>query len=178
MMRINRGVLTLALPLVVGLVAPAGAVILGGKRPKSADCYAVFDGLDATGAKPNAVDCQDGDPACDRDGVVDGRCTFNFTICTFQDGVEGCTPPDEITKIGSSSRRIQKPLPGARGPERTCGPENSVTVKLKKHGTRSNRRIIKLLTVATGTPSRDPDVVFLRCLPPAASPSGAFVLSQ
>ncbi len=42
---------------------------------------------------PKAASCTDGDPACDADGLVDGRCTMNLVLCLNDtDPRLTCTP--------------------------------------------------------------------------------------
>src|SRR5262245_56931671 len=82
--------LLVAMSLVLRALPPADANILGG-GPKKTDCYAEFEGIDATGSKSNVVECVDGNPACHHD-LERGKCTFQFRICSFVTGVDGCTP--------------------------------------------------------------------------------------
>lgn len=66
----------------LGLAAPAAAVIVGGGGSQSKDCLVVFD-VDANfpPADPKEVRCVDGDPTCDNDGVVNGICSLRVKVC-------------------------------------------------------------------------------------------------
>jgi hypothetical protein len=67
--------------------APAPGRCLPGGGNKRTDCLVEFNtsGPVALNRKGTMVlgtlRCQDGDPACDRDGQKDGQCTFGVTVC-------------------------------------------------------------------------------------------------
>ncbi len=72
--------------------------IPGGGR-KATDCGATFTVINPTntplqdgrGRLRNAQRCHDGDPLCDTDGVVDGKCVFDIRAC-FNTATDRCTP--------------------------------------------------------------------------------------
>src|SRR5262247_1327715 len=162
-MRMERRALLIALALVLSAGSLAWARILGG-GPAKTDCYAYIEGLTAN-RKTNGVDCTDGDPTCDGDGAKDGKCTFNFQICTYAEDVPGCEP--HPLKKFSPRKLIAPPLGGTT----TACADNQVVLNLRKNG-KSTKRLINMLAIADGKPSRDPDRLALRCNPAPASPSG------
>jgi hypothetical protein len=172
-MRMVEAWLLVAISLLLGASAPAGANILGG-GPKKTDCYAEFEGIDATGSKANVVECVDGTPTCDHD-LERGKCTFQFKICSFVTGVDGCTPVPlrKLSPRKLDGRAITVPRAASFG----CSEDISVVLKLKKNG-KITKRSINVLAQGDGKPSRDPDRLVLRCVPAPASPSGAFVLGN
>ncbi|MFQ5351853.1 MAG: hypothetical protein ACE5D3_02130, partial [Candidatus Binatia bacterium] len=75
-------------------IATAGLV--GGGGSKRLDCMAVFDSPSANKPPPprlpRSVDCVDGDPACDGDGLRNGRCVFELGLCLNSTGLPDCVP--------------------------------------------------------------------------------------
>jgi hypothetical protein len=73
----------------------AGRCVAGGGG-KRTDCLVELLPLAAAGRDParSAVACRDGDPACDQDGLADGRCTFALALCVenTDPGLPRCTP--------------------------------------------------------------------------------------
>ena len=88
-----------------------GFVAGGGKDvTKGNDCLIGYHGIadaDVTfdGTK-QLVACTDCDPTCDLDGtgVADGACTFGIGVCINQSGVDGCSPPVELTRASASAK--------------------------------------------------------------------------
>ena len=171
-MRITRVTALAALAMVSAAGTLASARILGG-GPAKTDCYADFEGIDATGAKSNVVECMDGTPTCDHDAQR-GTCTFQFKICSYLTDVPGCTPLPlhKLSPRKLDGRALTGPPRDVAAPG--CSEDISVVLKLKKNG-KLTKRAINFLAQVSGTPSRDPDRLVLRCLPKPASPSGAFV---
>jgi len=166
----------LALLLVLGVAAPV-APNMGGGRNRHTDCYVEFRGITPIGrylGKPR-VDCADGDPSCDADGVVNGKCTFTFAVCEFNvdRSLPRCTPqpvtkllrfPPEPPAVRKSSV-IHLPPRGATST--TCARDSSVTVPLGvRHGKPWPAQAkIELIAVAKQAPYYDKNVFYLRCLP-------------
>jgi len=174
MNRIVRGFIPLA--LVAVSANPAASTISGGGGKKT-DCYVELTGITATSEflrKPQ-VECTDGDPACDADGIADDRCTFVFAVCEFN--VDPSLPlcrPESIVHFHrpflapSIVRRLSVlhlPRPGATST--TCAPDSRVVVPLK-HG--RPRRALVMLIGSAKRPRRDVDVFYLRCNPSPRSP--------
>ena len=151
------------------------AVILGGHGTKT-DCFAVFDGIDATGGGTPKVRCMDGDqsPWCDRDGDChNGSCTFHFSVCINQPNVTGCTPPaaglKKIRTIPRKYRSFTSGLTGSQLTRATCGDPRDVVVKLRgKKKNKPGRQQIRVFAQANGAPP-DSDLVNLFCLPRPAN---------
>ncbi len=60
----------------------ASADIYGGGGSSRNDCLLVFDAaLNHPVAKPRRIRCTDGDPTCDSDGVVNGVCQVDVSVC-------------------------------------------------------------------------------------------------
>ena len=67
--------------LVLGAM-PSFATEVGGGGSGKIDCLATFDAAVNTPAtKPRNVRCADGDPSCDLDGIVNGVCNFQVSVC-------------------------------------------------------------------------------------------------
>jgi hypothetical protein len=67
--------------------APAPGRCLSGGGSKTTDCLVEFNTsgpivMNRRGTSVvDILRCTDGDPACDRDGLADGRCTFGIVVC-------------------------------------------------------------------------------------------------
>jgi hypothetical protein len=84
----------LSLAIAFFAASPAGAVVVAGGGSKTTDCMVV---LDAPGANrpappkvPKNVDCTDGDPSCDTDGLRNGECSFSIQVCLNSTVIAGC----------------------------------------------------------------------------------------
>ena len=63
-------------------VAIAQAILQGGGGSSRTDCLTVIDAaVNYPADSPKRFRCADGDP-CDADGVVNGVCQFDVTICS------------------------------------------------------------------------------------------------
>jgi hypothetical protein len=164
--------------------AAAQTLVPGGGKAKS-DCYGEW-----LAAAPNrsatAIDCQDGDPACDLDRAVNGTCLVAAGICLHMDNIPRCTAPTirKVT-VRASPKRLRKDLPvGLPSPPAApvsvaaCGSDAVVTLPLRQSATgrqRPSRRVtLRMVTLASGSPAKDRDHLTLRCIPNAgASRCGA-----
>jgi len=84
-----------AVPLANLKVRSAAAVVVGGGGSAATDCIAVIDAPANSPPAPRPlrnVDCVDGDPACDADGVRNARCVINVQLCVNSTMISGCTP--------------------------------------------------------------------------------------
>jgi len=74
----------------------AYGVIVPGGGAKGSDCMSVFDAPGANSPPaPKAaknIDCTDGDPSCDADGLANAKCSFPIQVCLDSTQVAGCTP--------------------------------------------------------------------------------------
>jgi hypothetical protein len=77
--------------VVLALVSPSAAVLVGGGGSSATDCLAVFDApANYPATRPKQVRCADGDP-CDADGTVNGRCEFAVALCINSEFDPRCT---------------------------------------------------------------------------------------
>src|SRR5207249_3807172 len=154
----------------VGGASPSRATSLPGGGPAATDCYVVLNAQGtALAARPNRLECKDGDPQCDQDGDChNGSCKFRVRVCIDQDG---CQAPSALRslQIGPAKLAIPRPttLSGA-----ACGDFADVPVSLKGKGkTRPGKQVIVLKARAQGAKSTDIDKDTLVCLPrPASEP--------
>jgi hypothetical protein len=88
-------VLGIAVSMLVAAV-PASAEILRGGGNITTDCVMVFDvpgaNKPAPPKTPKMVDCIDGDPTCDEDGLRNGQCVFDIRACINSTDYVDCTP--------------------------------------------------------------------------------------
>src|SRR5512143_2723 len=73
----------------------AQAAVVGGGGSKTSDCVAVFDAAANSPAPPKTpknIDCVDGDVSCDADGLRNGSCQFDLSICINSTSLAECVP--------------------------------------------------------------------------------------
>src|SRR5256712_9120536 len=93
---------------------PAWALVPGGGSARS-DCYVEWQVTSpdvVANRGRTGIDCQDGDPACDVDGVQNGSCMLGGAVCAFQGNIPRCTPR-EVTSVKLSRRAAPA---GVQGP--------------------------------------------------------------
>jgi hypothetical protein len=185
-MHTMRGTPTRILPAVaafalVFVAAPADASTVRGGGSKKTDCMSTFE---APGANkppipkiPKHVDCIDGDPACDVDGLRNAVCVFDLQVClnsTIVPELADCGPvsteslrvdhsdDDGDPKFDPDFQALQARvdtlgLPNA-DPD-ACTLQSAITVPLRipKSGSkyRTNKKKVKL--TALGAVAADPD---------------------
>jgi hypothetical protein len=130
------------------------------------------------GDRAKGIACHDGDPACDRDRLVNGRCQFWVRACLANNdarcaagegvsevGVEDAATDTDLTILSRTLEQV--PLPVV-APD-TCGALVTLTVPLRtrKNGTpRKAKKVVALHATSTrGT--EDVDAVKFTCKPPA-----------
>ncbi len=172
-------------------VRPASAAVVRGGGSKKTDCLSVFD---APGANkplppkdPKHVDCVDGDPSCDADGLRNGSCSFDLRVCINSTAIAECVP--ELTDavavdhaVDNGDRRFDPDfqalqqrvdLLGFPGNDflDACSLTSTVTVSLKGPKANSkmatNRKKVRLLTLgnAGGKARKDRDRIKFTCRP-------------
>lgn len=73
-------------------LSAAIATETGGGGSKKRDCLVTFDAaVNQPTGKPKHVRCTDGDAACDSDGIVDGICSFELSVCANSTFNPDCT---------------------------------------------------------------------------------------
>lgn len=174
----------------VSLVASAHAQVPGGGPAKS-DCYVEWSGI--TPNKGKNLDCQDGDPSCDVDGMRDNICILGIGVCVAQTNVPGCTPQpvQRVTvkvspktfKVRGVKVAVPAPVPPpAPISSPTCGAESIIRLplKLKNNGKLKPSQTVTLTATAkvSAKPKKDQDTLKVRCVPNtgggecAANPAG------
>jgi hypothetical protein len=97
--------------------APARCLTGGG--PKNADCLLEFNPAGGTvlgGGAKGKLRCTDGDPTCDRDGQVNGECTFGVSLCVGNaDGRLPQCKPSAMVALEVLSPKALKGSPMDRG---------------------------------------------------------------
>jgi hypothetical protein len=179
--------------LVLGLVAsllgatPTGALEAGpgglrvshlaGGGPAADDCLAGLEvvGVDLPRRAPTVV-CEDGDPLCDRDRLVNGRCELWARLC-FNEEAAGCTArgvaaaalrnpsgDQDLTILERTLAHLPMPTEEAS----VCAPLTTLNVPLGRRPNGSARKGRKVLAVETSGigGATDRDRVKLLCKPP------------
>jgi hypothetical protein len=155
------------------------ARLLGGGA-RASDCMVVTD-VAGVSARPRArtVHCRDGDPACDADGTVDGRCAFRLRLCLGATEMGGChtdvvvgaelrNADQALTALAVALAEVPMPIATASA----CTAMTDVAVATR--GRRAGRLVLRpAATMASGHADRDR--VALLCRPPAAPATFATV---
>jgi hypothetical protein len=173
-MRTFRALMCLA--TLAGPIAAHAQVPGGG--PAKSDCYVEWSGV--TPNKGKNLDCQDGDPSCDVDGVRNNLCVLGIGVCLAQTNVPECTPQpvQKVTvkvnpkTVKISGAKIPVPVPVAppvptTGP--VCGDQSifRLPLKLKNNGKLKPSQQVTLTATAvvSAKPKKDKDVLKVRCVP-------------
>lgn len=175
----------------VAIAGPSLAATVPGGGSSRSDCVAVFEipgaNFPAPPRAPKAVDCVDGDPTCDSDGLRNGECVFDLQLCINSTALPTCTPEtaqsivvDHAIDDGTDKRfdtdfqALQSRVSGlglpAANPDR-CTIASAVTVRLRGPDTldrmKFNRKSLRVTTNGTTPtgPARDVDKVKFTCRP-------------
>ncbi len=173
------------------LAAPIAAIEVGGGGSKISDCLVTFDAaFNLPPAKPKHIRCTDGDPSCDSDGVVNGLCTFELSVCansTFSpfcslNGVQSITVDNAIDngdpKFDPAFQAVQTAVEGdIQSPTTSideCTNPVAIIVPIKgpvgNNRCSANRKKISLTAlsqVINGRIYKDRDKIKFICLPAA-----------
>ncbi len=172
---------------------PAGlhAAIVGGGGSRTTDCISVFDAPGANSPAPpktpRRVDCIDGDPFCDTDGLRNGVCIFDLRVCINSTAVIPCVPElaDSVAvehAIDNGDRRFDPDfqalqqrvdLLGFPGNDffDACTIPGTITVRLKgprpssKMGAARKRVRLRATGTAGGKTRKDRDRIKFICRP-------------
>ncbi len=182
--------------MLAGVAGPAAALVIGGGGSKRTDCLLALDApVNDPLTKPKRILCTDGDSSCDADGVVNGECTFQISVCansTYDTadcslaGVQSIAidhsldngDPKFDTEFQAMANRIGNDIGPPTGALDKCtnpttihvaiaGPLNSVCKKGKK--------LLKIRTISqliSGHIYTDKDKIKMTCLP-ASNPCNA-----
>src|SRR5690348_9319270 len=168
--------------LVLTLATDAAATVAGGGS-KRTDCFAELSGVTlnfpAAPHRAKLLRCRDGD-ACDADGIANGVCTFDVSVCLDQTdpALPDCTPPaDGISTYQVRNRPPADPelaaldsAAAALLPATTaaCSAPVVLTVPVvgpdRKGGFRTGKKVVR---TTAGTPSgvQDSDRLRIQCVP-------------
>jgi hypothetical protein len=74
-------------------------LIPGGGAAKS-DCYvlAAVEGLHSL-KNAKTLECADGDPSCDKDGLCNNVCALRVHLCINSPRISGCAPPSQLQSL-------------------------------------------------------------------------------
>jgi hypothetical protein len=179
----------------VGLAAPqVSATIVGGGGSSKTDCLMVFDAAVNTPlSKPRNIRCNDGDPSCDLDGVVNGQCNFQVGVCANSTYNTGTCDLNGIRFVGvehsadngdpkfdpefqALQTRIESdvgPFPADNGEVCTTATNFFVPIKgpYKNDKCKGGKKTIRIVTESTAAAGQgrilvDKDKIDLRCEPP------------
>ena len=159
--------LAAALSLLTGVAAIAacpGPDCFSGGGPVATDCIVVWSGVSAA-----ATSCVDGS-ACDRDGRIDGTCTFPLAAClgTTSCGVTGVprvrVSPTRLAGAARLQTAIQRLAPGE-----CTAPGVAIPVQHRAGLGAIRRGVTKLKVVVTTDAGQDVDGLTLTCQPAAPS---------
>jgi len=189
-MKVTHAGIALAICSATSLAAPpAGALEVGGGGSRRRDCLATFDAaVNLPAGKPKHVRCVDGDPACDSDGVVNGLCSFEVSVCansTFEpectlNGVQSITIENAIDngdpKFDPAFQAVQAAVDGEIQPPTSdadlCTTPTVILVPIKgpigndRCGPRrKSLKLTALSQVIDGRIYKDKDKIKLQCLP-------------
>src|SRR5262245_39987356 len=89
-----------ALASTIAFATGAFATVIPGGGPARSACYVVLDGAGTRALRTARIlECVDGDPSCDLDGLCNDRCEFGLRVCINQPGLAGCTPPRALDRL-------------------------------------------------------------------------------
>jgi hypothetical protein len=170
-MRINGVSTGTALAFAVGLLSNAGATVVPAQ--KGGTCLGTWDTATAEATmgknakKPWILDCGDGDPSCDADGVQNGTCVIGLSACVLQ---EGCQP-EPLTKFKIKGAR--KKFVGLGDPPNlangSCGAPGTAALKLKGKKKNKPSKPATLKMIFKSASGGGKNVLKVRCVLPAAN---------
>lgn len=146
------------LPAVAGCPGPD---CFGSHRPIVTDCTVTWNGLPAA-----ATSCVDGS-ACDRDGRIDGTCTFPLAAClgiASSCGVTGVTRVRVSPTKLADAKRLQAAIQSL-APGQCTAPGVAVPVKRGAGLGPIRPGVTKLKVVVTTDAGKDADGLTLTCQP-------------
>lgn len=153
----------------------------------ASDCLGGLEavGLDL-GQRAHGVSCNDGDPTCDRDRLVNGRCEFwiracvntHASRCKVLEGVGSFSVTDadadrDLTMLARTLDLVAMPALESE----TCGALSTLTVPLgaRKNGSARKAKKLVALTATGTTGTLDEDKVKFICKPPVKEKRGGSI---
>lgn len=189
-MKVTHAGVALAMWSAISLAAPsARATEVGGGGSRRRDCLVTLDAaVNLPAAKPKHVRCVDGDPSCDADGTVDGRCSFELSVCansTFEpectlNGLQSITVENAIDNgdprfdpdFQAVQTAVDAELQAPTSDPDLCTTPTVILVPIKgpigNDRCSPRRKILKLTAlseVIDGRVYKDKDKIKLQCLP-------------
>jgi hypothetical protein len=173
--------------------APSFAAIFGGGGSSKTDCLSVFStDVNYPPSKPKQIRCADGDVACDKDGIVNGSCSFEVGVCANStvdprctlNGVESIAVDHALdngdSKFDTDFQALQTRIASQIDPPATTADDctTPTTIRVPLQGPlpggvcKATKKIVKLTTLSTfvsGKQYKDVDKLLLSCVP---APSG------
>ena len=189
------GALVLAVVL-AAFARPAAAVVVGGGGSSRTDCLVAVDApVNDPPTKPKNIECTDGDTNCDADGVVNGECAFQISLCansTYDTadcslaGVQSIAidhsldngDPKFDTEFQAVLNRVGNDInPPTSTPDKCTNPTTiHVSIAGPLNGVcKKGKKLLKVTTVSqliSGHIYTDKDKVKMTCLP-ASNPCNA-----
>ncbi len=158
--------------------------LVAGKGSQKTECMSEFYGVELVPVKPGKkaklAICEDG-AACDSDGLVNDVCTYPLGLCLNVDDI--LYPKCSATQVSSVALKKAKPASAALDtviasiavaipvtqPGCFFSTGFEVPVKIKKNGTKKHGQGMVKIAVERddAKPSKDVDVLTMRCLPAA-----------
>lgn len=183
-----------ALAALVFGITPAYATEVGGGGSGKVDCLLTIDAaVNTPASKPRNIRCADGDPTCDLDGIVNGVCNFQVSVCanstfnpsvcalngvhisTVDHAVDNGDPKFDPEFQALQTRINSQIAPYPNNDANTCTTATNFFVAIKgpfkDDKCKRNKKTIKLVTVSTpaagmGNVLVDKDKIDLICEPP------------
>jgi len=133
----------------------------GGGGSPATDCFLQWSGLAAP-----SVTCADGDPSCDRDGTLDGACTFDVAACiNVPDPTGACAAPALSAAPKARGRGVGafRTALAALDPTRQGCTAGAVVVPLHVTPRGIAPAVMRIRTTAVSGRRKDTDTVKLTC---------------
>jgi subtilisin family serine protease len=151
------------------------STLIPGGGPAKSDCYVLL-AVEGMHSLKNAktLECADGDPTCDMDGVCNNVCALRVHLCINSPRISGCAPSSQLQSLQFKSHPATFTLntPGRRtGAQCTARQDVNLPVKVNKKGKKSTGVVMITATAKApkGTkPPKDSDTYVLKCLPGCA----------
>jgi len=176
---------------ILATAASAPAAMVRGGGSTATDCAMVFEVPGANNPAPpkipKAVDCIDGDPTCDEDGLRNGECAFSMQACANSTAVTDCTADTVNTAVVDHSddngedrkfdvdfQALQLRIDNLGLPNSSpdaCTVNSTITVKLRgpdsSNVMKINKKIVKVTSegLTVDGAARDKDKVKFTCRP-------------
>jgi hypothetical protein len=147
----------------------AVAIALGAASAwAQSECLIGVQGQGSTTELTGIIQCTDGDPSCDGDGVQDNKCTFMVRGCLNEANVAGCTQqPLKKAKFKTTGvHNLIQLSPVSGSTAEACTQFVGFEVPLKKKGKKpGKRKIIANAKSDTKPRMKDVDKIKFQCNP-------------